>query len=67
MEKFKQFLSWKYMLPVGLVLLWLANFKSAIGLIGLVIAALGLFDLFKLVVEKGKIAKKAKNNTKKNN
>lgn len=66
MEKLKQFLSWKYMLPVGLVLLWIANFKSAIGLIGLVIAALGLFDLFKMMMEKNKISRKTKNNIKKN-
>lgn len=66
MEKLKQFLSWKYMLPVGLALLWIANFKSAIGLIGLVIAALGLFDLFKMMMEKNKISRKTKNNIKKN-
>ena len=66
MEKLKQFLSWKYMLPAGLVLLWIANFKSAIGLIGLVIAVLGLFDLFKMMMEKNKISRKTKNNIKKN-
>lgn len=55
MKKLKfNFISWKFLLPVGVVLMLVVNFKWPVGVLGIVLAALGAVDLVRAWLKKSK-------------